>query len=441
MSYFPSEQSRVVTMKVRNESLHVAMKAYVSAALEFVTKHAKEAQASSGSDDFDFYWVMSRYSCDLPNLPEHEACLLELRNDEEISRHLDQNVGSYSRGTLTPNSESMMKHVLDLGRLNGSYDFNPDRFDREYSIFEDTYYSEALRCEAIAPLQGLLLEIPVVDLSSDVEISRLEEEEMKPYRAQNSHWDSRWCAVRVKYQIPKVIGSKECEDRFLKMEKERASEEMANQRIEEVVNAVRLLGKCDVYHSGIIHQTPKWLYIHDRSFANRVLGTGFITYSFAEGEAHSLKALWNKLEMPIVKKELDVAVRRFGDSCVRHRNEDKLIDLMIAAESLFLRGTKEGEKSFRLAFRAGQFLGEGGSAKQVYDRMRLAYYCRSVLVHGGRPSADRKLKKIDLGELVAGVGDDIQAAIFKAMNLLGSPEIDGNLDEDYWERYLFSAQS
>lgn len=426
-------------MKVRNENLYAAMKAYVSAALEFVTKHAKEAQGFS-RDDFDFYWVMSRYSCDLSNLPEYEACLSKLCNDEPISRHLDQNVGSYSRGTLTPNAEGMMIHVLDLGRLNSSYEFNPERFDREYSIFEDTYYSEALRCEAIAPLQGLLLEIPVVDLSSDVEIIRLEKEEMKPYRAQNSHWDNRWCAVRVKYQVPKVIGDKECEDRPAKMEKERDIEEIANQTIEEVVNALRLLGKCDVYHSGIIHQSPKWLYIHGHSLANRILGTGCVTYSFAEGEAQSLKALWNRLEMPIVKKALDVAVRRFGDSCVRHRNEDKLIDLMIAAESLFLRGTKEGEKSFRLALRAGQFLGEGGTSKQVYDRMRLAYYCRSVLVHGGRPSADRKLKKIDFGELVAAVGDDIQAAIFKAMNLIGSPEIGGNLDEDYWERFLFSSR-
>jgi len=63
------------------------------------------------------------------------------------------------------------------------------------------------------------------------------------------------------------------------------------------------------------------------------------------------------------------------------------------------------------------------------------------LVHGGRPSADQKLKKIDWGEFVAGVGDDIQAVIFKAMNLLGSPETERNLDDDYWERYLFSAQS
>lgn len=428
-------------MKIRNDNLRNAMKAYVSAAIEFVAERAKQATDSSGGDDLDFYWVHTRYSSDLSEIPQYKSCFRELASDGEISKHLNQNVGSYSRGAHTPSIEKMMNRILDLGRRDGCYEFDPERFDQEYLLFEETFYSEVLLCEAIAPLQGLSLEVPVVSLSHGTEMSQLEEEEMKPYRARGSHWDNRWCAVRVKYQLPKVIGDKDGEDRFPKIQKERAIEEQANERIDEVVNALRLLGKCDVYHSGIIHQTPKWLSIQHHSVANRVLGTGFITYSFAEGEAQSLKALWNRLEMPIVKKELDVAVRRFGDSCVRHRNEDKLIDLMIAAESLFLRGTKEGEKSFRLALRAGQFLGEGGTSKQVYDRMRLAYHCRSVLVHGGRPSADRKLKKIDLGELVVAVGDDIQAAIFKAMNLLGSAEIDGNLDDDYWERYLFSAQS
>lgn len=106
------------------------------------------------------------------------------------------------------------------------------------------------------------------------------------------------------------------------------------------------MGKCDVYHSGIIHQTSKWLSIQHHSVANRVLGTGFVTYSFGERDAQLLKSLWDKLELPMVRKELGVVVRRFGDSCVRHRDEDKLIDLMIAAESLFLRGTKRRRKKF-----------------------------------------------------------------------------------------------
>lgn len=424
-------------MKIRNENLRIAMKAYVSAAIEFVANRAKEATELSGADDLDFYWVHTRYSSDLTEAPHYESCLRELAADREIGKHLNQNVGSYSRGSHTPSIEKMMNRVLDLGRRDNSYEVDLERFEQEYVLFEETFYSDVLLCEAIAPLQGLLLDVPIVSLSHGVEICQLEEEEMKPYRARGADWDNRWCAVRVKYQLPKVIGDKDGEDRFPKIQKERAIEEQANDRIEEVVNALRLMGKCDVYHSGIIHQTSKWLSIQHHSFANRVLGTGFITYSFGERDAQLLKLLWEKLDSPMVKEELDVAIRRFGDSCVRHRNEDKLIDLMIAAESLFLRGTKEGEKSFRLALRAGQFLAEGHAAKEIYDRMRLAYHYRSVLVHGDKPSSDRRLKKLDLMKFAGEVGDDIQAAIFKALNLLGTPEIGGSLGDEYWSNYLF----
>jgi len=429
-------------MKIRNENLHHAMKAYVSAAIEFVTDRAKEANDSSGGDDFDFYWVHMRYSSDLTQVPQYKRCLKELAEDNEVGKHLDQNVSSYIRGGHTVSIAKMMNRVLELGRRDNSYEFDSERFEKEYSLFEETFYSDVLMCEAIAPLQGLLLEVPVVSLSPDTEVSQLEEGEMKPYRSPGSYWDNRWCAVRVKYQLPKLISDQRSQNRLPKMEEERAIEDKANETVEDVVNALRLMGKRDVYHSGIIHQTSKWLSIQHHSVANRVLGAGFISYQFGEGEAQSLKALWNKLDMPVVKKELDVAVRRFGDSCVRHRDEDKLIDLMIAAESLFLRGTKEGEKSFRLALRAAQFLGEGAAAsKEVYDRMRLAYYYRSALVHGAKPSSDRKLKKVDLMKFAGEVGDDIQSAIFKALNLLGTAEIGGSLGDDYWNGYLFGRNA
>lgn len=423
-------------MEIKNENLHSAMRAYVEAAIEFVAGSAKQA-ASSGSEDLDFYWVHTRYSSDLTEVPQYESCFNELARDSEISKHLDQHIGSYARGGHSPSIENMMNRVLDLGKREDSYEFDPDRFEQEYLLFEETFYSEALLCEAIAPLQGVLLDVPAMSLSHDTEISQLEEEEMKPYRAPSSHWDKRWCAIRVKYELPKIIGNKDGEDRFPKIQKERAIEDQANDRIENVVNALRLMGKCDVYHSGIIHRTSKWLPIQDHSVANRVLGSGYITYSFGDRDAQLLKLLCEKLDLPVVRDALDVAIRRFSDSCVRHRNEDKVIDLMIAAEALFLRGANEGEKSFRLALRAGQFLAEGPAARKVFDRMRIAYHYRSVLVHGGKPSFDRKLKKLDLMKFAGEVGDDIQAAIFKALNLLGTPEIGGSLGDEYWNRYLF----
>ena len=157
---------------------------------------------------------------------------------------------------------------------------------------------------------------------------------MKPYRTTGSPWNSRWCAVRLKYQLPKVIGPQKGEDRYSEIEEERAIEERANDKIEEVVNALRLLGKGDVFHSGIIHQTSEWLPVQHRTVANRMLELVSRLREVGEQDALLLNSLWRNLELPKVRKEFDVAVRRFGDSCVRHRNEDKLIDLMIAAEAI-----------------------------------------------------------------------------------------------------------
>lgn len=64
-------------MEIKNENLHSAMRAYVEAAIEFVAGSAKQA-ASSGSEDLDFYWVHTRYSSDLTEVPQYESCFNEL---------------------------------------------------------------------------------------------------------------------------------------------------------------------------------------------------------------------------------------------------------------------------------------------------------------------------------------------------------------------------
>src|SRR5687768_13655900 len=152
-------------MEIKNENLHSAMRAYVGAAIEFVARRAKQAADSSGSEDLDFYWVHTRYSSDLTEVPQYDRCFNELARDSEISKHLDQNIGSYARGGHSPPIEEMMNRLLDLGKRENSYEFDPERFEQEYLLFEETFYSEVLLCEAIAPLQGLLLDMPVVSLS------------------------------------------------------------------------------------------------------------------------------------------------------------------------------------------------------------------------------------------------------------------------------------
>ncbi|HEY0100089.1 MAG TPA: hypothetical protein VGB76_14160 [Pyrinomonadaceae bacterium] len=439
-------------MDFRNETLYAAIRAYVAAAIEFIARKAEqEASRLSISQEDDYFahcWTHALYESDLSEVPEYGAALRELCGDLEISRQLDANVGSYNRGTHTPSAARMMRYALGLGRREEQYVFNPGRFDVEYSAFEEIFYNDRMRCVAVAPLQGLVMEDAVVPLSNGLEVRRLIKEEMAPYRTPGSVWEDEWCAVRATYEIPKLVGTGG-EDRFKAMtleernkgrKKEDAAEEEANDRIEDVINALRLYGMFTVYHSGIMHLTPKWLFIGSHSVPNRVLGERMITYQFgSEGDVRFFPPFWSKLENPKVKKELGTAVRRFSYSCVRHLNEDKIIDLMIAAEALFLRGTREGEKRFRLAFRAGLFLGADQAArKEVYNRMKKAYDLRSTLVHGGsNPSLRRSRGEItENDKLIGAVGDDVRNGILKAIEILSAPDA-VILDDAYWDKLTF----
>jgi hypothetical protein len=162
--------------------------------------------------------------------------------------------------------------------------------------------------------------------------------------------------------------------------------------------------------------------------------------SGTESDVQSFPQFWNKLENPKVKKELGTAVRRLSYSCVRHLNEDKIIDLMIAAEALFLRGTREGEKRFRLAFRAARFLStDAAKQREIYDRMRKAYDLRSALVHGGSAPAFRQLNGeiSEINYFIGAVGDDIYKAALKAIDILSTSQAIA-LNDKYWDEMIFT---
>lgn len=93
------------------------------------------------------------------------------------------------------------------------------------------------------------------------------------------------------------------------------------------------------------------------------------------------------------RKYLDVAIRRFSQANDRSNDEDEFVDLMIAAESLFLAsdGGNQGELSYRLSHRAAMYLGSSiEHQKYIFNFMRNAYNVRSKIVHGDTPSLPKK---------------------------------------------------
>jgi hypothetical protein len=119
-------------------------------------------------------------------------------------------------------------------------------------------------------------------------------------------------------------------------------------------------------------------------------------YGFSQTDIGELPILFGELnnESVIRHGPLNNAIRRYEYAGERRRPEDRIIDLMIAAESLFLHdlgGAQErGELRYRLALRTAFLIGSSSeSRRQTFDLMRCAYDVRSTVVHGDAPTSVR----------------------------------------------------
>ena len=117
------------------------------------------------------------------------------------------------------------------------------------------------------------------------------------------------------------------------------------------------------------------------------------------------------------------AVRRIHYSETRTKVDDMLIDLMIAAESLYLDDSKNGELKFRLSLNAARW--DGGSLdsqKDVFNLMKVAYDLRSKVVHGSSVVQD------DLAATVNAIKPIIKSATLKMIRSISSGKSAPNWD-------------
>ena len=124
-------------------------------------------------------------------------------------------------------------------------------------------------------------------------------------------------------------------------------------------------------------------------------------------------------------KGLALALRRLSYQAQRERPEDELLDIMIAAEALYLVGlgkeSYRGELRYRLALRAAIWTDEhklGFTKHEVLKLMQSAYDSRSAVAHGGSPDPkEMKIKgqRVELPKLVKATRAVVAAGCRKAL--------------------------
>ncbi len=436
-----------------NPALYEAMKSYVAAAIELVVLEFTSRPLSS-LDNEAFFFARLAATDEFTKLPEYQKCLDALKADSVICSQTETLAGTNSgRRSRTQSPEGLMRTVLDLGLNKEESANDPERFEREYPKFEEAYYCSEIVYDVIAPLPGISVSHPL-RLADDLELVSLPLAELNSMvvskgRSGEDSFGDKVCVVRSECRLPKVIGEitqQSLQDR----EQDQARQCAVNDRIEQVINALRLSGIENAYQSVIIHRPSQWAFDQERFFPSRFQPDVFFVSNLEDQWLQGFAVFWGQLQSEGIEKRkfLEVSIRRLGYAHERPRLEDKIIDLMIAAEALFLSDYKKdsyfGEIRYRLSLRAALFLAnEPEAEKLVFRWMRAAYDLRSTLAHGGEVSHAKLPKRPDgsdvsVADFVATIQTYVRIALVKAINIAQEPTAPFHLVD--WDQLVFSGR-
>ena len=120
---------------------------------------------------------------------------------------------------------------------------------------------------------------------------------------------------------------------------------------------------------------------------------------------------------------VELALRQLRFTFRRDRDEERILDLAIAAEAVLLpKADDPGEIKFRVALHAAHYIGTSSEERErIYDVVGKAYDARSVVAHGNDLREWSAKKKIDLSKLI----DDFQAILRECVTKRLSSERDG----------------
>ncbi len=157
-------------------------------------------------------------------------------------------------------------------------------------------------------------------------------------------------------------------------------------------------GRIGIHHSQLKSKywNPNLLFSGGLSSRSDTYVVDHGNYIIQKEETQKFADLWRKYrEIDLLQdRALNTAINRFNDSFTRKEIEDRLIDLMIAFEAIFLKKDEKMELTFKLALRTVVFLeGKNIPRENLFEFIRKAYGIRSAIIHGSKPKDKIKVKK------------------------------------------------
>lgn len=336
------------------------------------------------------------YSRSLSLSPAIRALSL-LTVDPLVGSHLDALVGHrYGRRRIEFHNV-VFSLIYVMQNVTGDLEFTDDRFDEAWANFIGSLEVRRIPMKTVAVIPYLELPSPPVQLDHQLTLDVLTDDEVTRCE--------RLGILRTQFpDFPMImshdavgIRRNESQDKILGGELEPIPSEVdhfgkrnflnPHMMVDDVMCLLRLFKPCALKCAGHVSYTDwKWLAggstVHVA--AGRAMGS---SYEISVSDHEVLRTLWQLLIRE--SDHFDFALRRFSLAFDRESIGDRLVDLVVAAESLFLGDIDVGDRGelrFRFALRAAWFIEHPSfDGRTTFAMMRRAYDARSAIVHGGTP--------------------------------------------------------
>ena len=394
--------------------------------------------------------LFMKYGPRFEELASYRRAMDAAQADPVVGPQLDALIGGMNLGAIRIDGDRVVRSLAGamVGGA-GEVEFNEALFDAKWREIERDLDAQEFVRLTVAPLPDLVAPFPV-KLSERVELDRLTDEEVAICADLGFLGDMfpgmEWVQAREAVglrcfgTVQKTVNESPGVQGFGEGRFGDRPAWAQHLLVGDVLSALRLVKEGRIRSAGQVSILKGWLLGGMRSFGPRG-GTQFRfgQYELNEIETADLHGIWAHLSGGVLEERrfLAASLRRFNLALERDLVEDRIVDLMIAGESLFLhdvgRPQDRGEARFRLALRAAAFVESPRYTKaEVFRVMREGYDIRSQVVHGGTAGKCRLPDKHDanVSDLAGAVEGIMRVGLRKG---LVTPQL---TKEGFWESLL-----
>ena len=337
--------------------------------------------------------IVDEHQAHLTELQQESGVSQALREDPLVSNHLDRMIGTPFFRIRLQSEQVLRAFLITFLQRQGALTFSDSAFSELYQQFDAYFQSQEIAYQAIAPIHGFTMAPDKLQISPGFAISRLSPDHRSNLMSRIfrfPHTSPPW-----QVPVPEFIFSLDMTlaksfDETPQINIDAHPQSVIQSSLETALTALRLAAPGEAFCSYIYVSPVRWdpaasWFSFSPNPPPQLPGTNM---TLQETEFAEFSRIHTALADPTIEKRrrFQLAIRRLNFTYARFRPEDRLIDCLIAFESLLLQASERQELEYRLSLRACALLGGDAAARrQLFNRLKAAYRERSAIVHGSAP--------------------------------------------------------